>query len=492
VSVRIAKYFVVVLLLDSIFAIEGEEPVPRFLPPDFSVEEERITYPGDLIEFFRDPFVKYLNLDLNKRSYNPLARISSREDFAGSFDYSERGIFGEISGRQMYFRYEPLRKMLRVVSGSAGYATMLLDRYPVGVKLGGEFGSYRGEYEPTAYSVDGWAECHIPVGSNLLSLHAGGARGSWVQRPGPHPRFEAEDRGRQYLSNTLRGRAVFRSMPGEYTGFEIILSGSRTTRFEPKQWGAKYQVISGKGMLVYDSQPLRIAIGGVAHRTWEENILGPALDFSLIAKRFYVTARLTSNVEVPIRSEVLQSPRVGLPRDSKYIVSPMVVETEARIELKPDQFLRGKATYSNVRGEPVIWEPLAEAPAVVSEEVAHQSFCIALDNDFGRVKNTIALNLMSDEVGDRQLPMSPIRVIADTFDIDFGYEVTGWAAGSRTDLPELNRFEMDNIAVGLEYKFDRFEFYLSIENVLKEMVFDPIAMIMTDEMRVWGGIAVDF
>ncbi len=473
-------------------AIEGQQPTPQFIPPDFSVKEERETYPGDLIEFFQKPFIDYLQFDYEGKSYRPIARVSSEQEFIGGFRFNMPGVFAYIQGEQRYFDHGNMKEMLREIDGRAGYALMLADRYPVGVKLDAGYDYFRGHYEPYTYNIKGSAEAHLPLGPYLISASALGIRESWIQRPGPYSVPDPPDRERQEISNAMGGNLTFRGMFNEFTGFDLGGSGTSCTRYRTDFWEREYLVYSGHAALIFDSQPLRIAIGSMGHKTYEETVLSPLLNFHLVGERFYTRAILTSSAEVPIRPNFHLPPRVALPKNSDYFVTPMSVMAEGRIELKPDQFLFGKVDYANTRGEPVVMEPLAEAPCAVMSDVAHQSFFVSLSNDFGFFDNILSMRISSDEIDDMQIPTGPIRVIADTFTVDFGNGIGIWAAGERVHLPEISEKEINDIGVGVNYKYDRFEFALSFGNILRNNIFDMTALTFSNEVRVWGGITADF
>ena|GEM_PF-1601703 len=491
-QLKILAYLLLGLFAFSSVAIEGQDPTPRFMPPDFSVEEERVTYPSDLIEFFRDPFLEYLRQDSAVIAFSPFARFSSDEEFVGDFRFKSRGVFAEGDGKQLYLGDGGSLALLRTIYAGGGYGDVISGLYPVGLTLSGRYAYYRGHYEPTTWILTGRAEGHIPLGNNLISLQAEGARESWAQRPGPFPKSEPLDPERQYLANTIAGEAVFRCMPGEYTGFEVAASGTRTTRFQRDSWIRKYQVLSGTATLIYDSAPLRIGLGGVLHHTWEEQIYGPSISFDITSRNFFIKARLNSQAEVPSSWATLPSPRVVLPINSQYRIMPIALDATAQFQLKPGQLLHGRVSYENICGEPVIWEPLSEAPQVSMEEALRQSVHISMTNDFGHLKNTFSADLISYKVNGQQIPTEPTRILADTVRIDFGKGIGLWGAGvQRMGLPDIGEGGEDEFSLGAAYKFRQFGIYLGVQNILQEPLFDTTALEFSDRMRIWGGVSLD-
>jgi len=486
------RRFLIYLTTGSIlFAIEGQDPTPRFIPPDFSVEEERVTTPGDLIDFFRDPFVEFLRLDSRGRSIRPKITLSSEQEARGCILYSESGIFAEAYGSQEYFGSDIPRRMLRSIHLKAGYANFLREKFPVGARVIADYGSYRGEYDPSQYSVRAIGEGYIPLGILLISARAGGAREVWTQRPGALVRTQPVDPERQHVANVLDGSITARGAFSEYTGFMLLGGGSRCTRYREGYWSREYQVLSGMGALIFDSRPLRIEVGGEGHKTWSETIFSPHLRFHLVGKGFYAKAQLGSDAQVPSRSVISLSPRVDFPANADYIVTPMHVRAEGYLELKPNQILFGKLDYSTVRGEPVLLDPLAEAPQIENAEVAHQSFTLSLSNDFGTFRNELLMTISSDEVDGAQLPTEPIRVIADTFTADLGRGFEIWAAGERIDLSQIAPKEINDIGVGAIYSYRWIEFHLGVANLLRNDVWDKNALSFSKEIRIWGGVAAN-
>jgi len=482
------------LLLSSIalLAIEGQDPTPRFVPPDFTVEEDRITSPGDLIEFFSRPFEEYLNMSSKIPVIQPFAMANSEQEAVGGLDFHYNNLFAQFRGSQRYFGENIPRKMLRSADFRAGYADFVLDRIPYGIFFEGDYGYFRGAYEPSQYSFRASGEGHVPVRQVLISPYAHGLRESWNQRPGPLARRETYDMHRQHITNAFGGGLRIRGTLSEFTGFEVRGEGARTERYREGQWIRKYQILTGLGMMVFDSKPMRIEVGGRGDKTWEETIIAPHLNFHLTGDYFYVKANLSSDAKLPLRSETNLSPRVDFPINADYIITPTLINVEGRLELKPNQYLLGILDYRSTRGDPVLLLPLAEAPQIQCLDVSRQSFTLRLLNDFGTFSNSLNMTLKSDEHEGEQLPLEPLQIIADTFSVMLDTSFAISIQGTRIDLPQVAPKVINDIGISASYFYDRYEFRLGISNLLANDVWNNEALELTNEIRFWGGITVDF
>ena len=493
---RRAKYatplFVLLLGVASAPAIEGQNPTPRFFPPDFSVEEERVTYPGDLLEFFRLPFVEYLRADADRAVFAPDLAVNSSSEGLGDMRFSSDGYFAELSGHLRYFGDDDYRQSIRSVHGATGYGDFFMDRYPVGVVAEGQYSAFRGEYEPSTYHIDVGGEGHVPIGKSLLSLSLNAGRDNWKQMPGPFARIEPDDRFRTTISNVIKGEAAFRSIPGELTGVEIVAGGVQSIRYEEDIWELRRNVASGKLSLIYDSRPLRIAIGGAAHRTWEKMLISPHMDFDILWRTFEASAELGGYIVPLDRWRTLPSPRVDLPRDADFLEVPISVEAGCRIELKPGQILAAKALYSRAKNEPVIWNPNAEAPSVSLEETKHQRFSISLSSDFGMLTNVLHGHFLRDYASDEHIPIEPTEIVSDTVSLVFSdFEI--FASGYREyGQPYLVKPQANNIALGIKYRYKFAHFEIIAENVLGESIFDREALEFTGDTKLWARVSFSF
>ena len=474
-------------------AIEGQDPTPRFFPPDFSVEEEKVTYPGDLLEFFRAPFVEYLRSDTARVIFVPKLAVNSAQEARGNIEFAPTGFFATASGEQKYFGDGKFRKLMRIINSSGGYGDFLLDKYPVAITADGHYSTFRGEYEPSDYFLNATAEGHIPIGKSLLSLSLKAGRESWKQMPGPFPRIEENtDKWRSVISNFVSGEAVFRSIPSEYTGIEVAASGVRSVRFRENRWERIRKVESARGALVYDSTPLRIAIGGAIHRTWAETMVSPNMDFDLLLRGANIHAKVRGYIVPLERRNAISSPKIALPPNAEYLTVPISIEAGGRIELKPKQFLSAKASYSRAEKEPVVWEPMAEAPAVSLEETKHQGLSASLSNDFGALKNVITIGFFSDKVFDKHIPTIPSEVVADTVTLE--YRSFGLFAGGYREFgqPYIEKPYANNVAIGMEYRYKFADFRLTVENIFANALYDPLAMEFSDDVKFWARIGFRF
>ncbi len=487
--VRLITYLA--LLAASLIAIEGQDPTPRFIPPDFSVEEERITTPGDLIDFFGGPFEEFLRMTPDRITANPIIMFSSEQEASGRGELHYLNIFADMDGGQYYFGEDIPRQMLRNVEFRAGYADFILGKFPYGAMVEADYGYFRGAYEPSQYSIRATGKGHIPLLNFLFSPFIFGERDSWYQRPGPLDREQPYDLHRQQITNAFGGGMIIRGTLSEYTGFKASGSGQRADRYCEGQWNREYQILSGMGAMVFDSDPLRIEVGGGGHKTWEETIIAPHLDFHLVGSRFYVKAYLGSESRLPVRSEFDLSPRVDFPVNAGYIITPTLVDVLGRLELKPDQYLMGHLDYRTTRGRPVLLSPLNEAPQIECLEISHQSFTVRLLNDFGTFSNSLNLTISSDEYQSSQLPTEPIQVIADTFSVDLGAGFSLTASGKRQNLSQIAPKIINDVSVGGKYTYGTLEFHLGISNLLRNDIWDEKALSFSREIRFWGGVAVD-
>jgi hypothetical protein len=486
---RFAIY--ILLCVPALFAIEGHDPTPRFIPPDFSVEEDRITTPGDLIDFFSQPFVEYLRMTTNSRKINPFLDASSESEALGGIDFQYVNFFGRFRGRQFYFGDDNPRQMLRWVDFRAGYADILLDKIPVGVITEADYGYFRGVYEPSQYTFKAIGEAHIPLANFLASPYAQTERNSWNQRPGLLIRNQPYDPHRQIITNAYGGGLILKATISEYTGFRAEASAKRSTRYREGVWERQNQIISALGTMVFDSEPLRIEVGGEGHKTWEETIIAPHLDFHLTGQSFYIRAILGSEANLPTRTAWKLSPRVDYPTNARNIITPTLVDILGRLELKPDQFLMGHLDYRTIRGRPVLLSPLDEAPQVQCLDISHQAFTIRLLNDFGTFSNSLSLTLKSDEHKGIQIPTEPLQIVADTFVVELGSGFSIQASGVRQHLPQIAPKVINDIGIGARYNYDKYQFLLGISNILRNDIWDENALMLSREIRFWGGISVD-
>lgn len=487
-----ARLITYILLISiSLLGIEGENPTPQFIPPDFSVEEDRITTPGDLIEFFSQPFEKYLQMESSRIRTNPIIRVSSEQEATGNAEFYYSNLFANLDGGQTYYGDDLPRKMLRNLDFRAGYADFAMDKFPVGIILDAGYGYFRGPYEPSQYTIRVTGEGHIPLNRFLFSPFGFGDRNSWNQRPGPLEREEPYDMHRQHITNAFGGGLLIRGTLSENTGFKVYGEGRRATRYREKSWQRKYQILSGMGALVFDSEPLLIEVGGEAYQTWAERIIAPHLKFHLVGRMFYVKAHLGADAKLPLRSEFDMSPRVDFPNNAEYIITPTLVDVEGRLELKPEQFLMGHLNYGTIRNQPVLLEPLAEAPQIEMLKISHQSFTLRLLNDFGTFTNSLNLTISSDEHEGFQLPTEPIQIVADTFTVDLGSGFSLMASGKRQNLSQIAPKIINDVGVSAKYKFRMLEFHAGVSNLLRNDVWDEKALSFYKEIRFWGGIAVD-
>lgn len=473
-----------------LFAIEGQNPTPKFIPPDFSVEEERVAYPSDLLEFFKIPFIDYLRSDASKDIIETNLEINSSKGALGSIIVAQKGFVAKAKGSQDYYGDGETKKMLRVIEGHGGYADILDERFPFALKSSGAYSSFRGEYELSTYSFSGGAEGHMPIGKSLISMDISGTRESWAQHYGHFPRIESPDIQRAEISNAVSGKVAFRSMPGEYTGFEIITSGVTSTRYRQNKWNIKRTVTSGVANLVYDSKSLRLSVGASAHRTWEETIISPSMDFELNWRQLSTFASI-EGYTVPIeRYKVFDTPRAAIPNNADFITVPISVTVGGRFELKPEQILSMEAKYSKIENEPILWEPLSEAPMSELEQTGHQSINLSLSSNFGLLKNKLTINLNRDTANDRPIPIEPEEVFSDTVFINI-HDITLIAAGYRRyGQPYIGKPQETNIGFGIKYSYKLVTFGFMLQNILGEPIFDERALEFSEETKLLFSLSI--
>ncbi len=481
---RVVKYIFFVSLASSIVAIEGQNPTPRFISPDFSVEEERVAYPSDLLEFFKIPFIEYLRQDTSRAVLEPTIEINSSKGAAGGVLFSRRGMYLDIDGDQAYHGTEEISRLLRFAEGYGGYATIIEEKFPVNIYASGKYSMFRGEYTPSTYDFTTGLEGHVPISKNLLSMNLSATRESWAQRIGPVQRVEPLDRERAEISNSLGGEAIFRSMPGEYTGFEIFAGAVTSTRYEQNRWELVRTVTMGGADLVYDSRPLRLSVGASLHRTWQKTTVSPKMTLELVWKKFSAFASADGYTSPIERYNTLPSPRASIPQEADFIRVPIALEAGGIIELKSNQLLHFRADYMTAENEPVLWNPLAEAPKASLEEARHQSFEIKLDSDFGILKNKLSILLKRDIVGDTNIPIEPEEVFSDTISLEIS-DFTILAGGYRRyGQPFLVKPQETNISFGISYSFSYADFTLLLENILGEPIFDERSLEFSDDIRL--------
>jgi hypothetical protein len=490
---RFLKYALLAFATSSIYAIEGQEPSPRFLPPDFSVEEERVTYPGDLIEFFKDPFLQYLKKDSSGAIYNPMLFAGTDKGLYGSFKHTAKNRFVEARGYQLYLGDDVPEPLSRMFAVEGGYSYIALDRYPVAGILSAQYASFRKEYYPQAYKIEGFVEGHIPVLSSLSSIRLGGVRENWEQRLWFFPKHEPRDTIRTQIANTIKGNVAFRSMPGENTGFMVNAWGLRKTRYRDGFWMWKYQILSGKLVLIYDSKPMKLEIGGSAHKTWSEFFISPALDFTLSGEKFSLTANVDGYADVPDEWAFDSCPKSVLPKNIPYLKSPLAISVKGQLELKPGQIFFGEASIANIQGEPIVWHPLAESPVVTIEDVSHQTLSLVLSNDFNNVKNILAIEFHRNVIGDYLVPTIPSRTLTDSVSVALKNGVVlKLCAAQRMGLPDRGSAGEDDIALGATYKYDRYTFSLTLSNILQEEIFDVRSLEFDNNIKLRLGVSAEF
>jgi len=477
----------------TIYAIEGQQPTPRFLPPDFSIEEEHVTFPGDLIGFFRTPFEQYLMTDSSRIHYTPKISLSTNYDFIGNLKLLGSGVYLNAMGCQSYIQQGYRTYRSRDIDFIAGYADMILDRYPAGIFANAGYQDYRGSYNPLFYNVDVDGSFYLPLNNYLASAKLKLARENWKQQNGPYEINELYDMPRVINSNIYCGSIDFRGMPTSKTGFEFSAEVNRSINYRPQFWERRYQVISGLGRLVYDSKNLGITLGGKLFKTWDENIWGPEIGFSIKRKNIYFNTLLECDVKSPRRLLYDFSPRVAIPEQRGYLKQTGRIIAEGYLVLKPGQVFYFDARTWQSSGEPFIENPLAEVPKVVFEDISHEEFRFALSNDFGSFGNLLALEIKHVTWDETQIPIVPTRTITDTFTLRFGDRVSAWISGrQRVGLPDIGDKDEDDFSVGAEYNWEWISAFLLIENIFEEPIFNIETLDFDDQMKIWCGVELNF
>jgi len=487
-----STYLFLALTAVSAIAIEGHDPTPRFLRPDFSIEEERVTWPADLIDFFKLPFIEYLRQDTTRWEFASALSLNSSKEADGSAFLSMEGFIAELSGRQSYFGDGPVRKMFRTAQGWGGYAGLIEKRYPYAVKADGRYSAFRGEYQPSTYQFTAGAEGYIPIGNSLLSLNFAGTRESWAQNIGAFPRTQPTDRPRAEISNSVAGEAAFRSMPGEFTGFEVFAKGETSTRYEPDRWQLLRTVMSGGGNLIYDSRWLRLALGAGVHRTWRGTAISPKMNFEVIWGDFAAFATVEGYTKPIERYETIATPRATLPPNAEFMEVPIAVTAGGMIEIIAGQTLSARAKYLRAENKPVIWNPKAEAPTVSLEAATHQSFNVKLASEFGILRNELSITLQRDIALERHIPTEPEEIFADTVSLQLS-DLRVFAGGyRRMGQPYRGKMQETNVGLGASYRFGTTVLSAAVENILGEAIFDDIALEFYDDVKFSLNVSLDF